>query len=59
MSDPSIIENLGQGQGQGEEDEVEQVSSPLPLPPPAEPDSIDLGVGDIIQIIAPSNLAIN
>jgi hypothetical protein len=59
MSDPSIIENPGQGQGQGEEDEVEQVSSPLPLPPPAEPDSIDLGVGDIIQIIAPSNLAIN
>jgi hypothetical protein len=61
MSESSIIDNPGQGQGQdpSQEDEVEQVSSPPPLPPPAEPYSIDLGLGDIIQIIAPSNPAIN
>lgn len=46
-------------QVQGQEDEIEQVSSPPSLPPPPESSSIDLGLGDIIQIIAPSNPAIN
>ena len=46
-------------QVQGKEDEIEQVSSPPSLPPPPESSSIDLGLGDIIQIIAPSNPAIN
>jgi hypothetical protein len=62
MSEPSDIKNQSQGEGQGQQEEVElaeQVASPPSLPPPTEPQSIDLGLGDIIQIIAPSNPAIN